>query len=477
MCFTPSGGDGVIQHDLANYGDSFVVGRANLSYVKQFFVTDSSSRNVSRTQYDTHGNMRQSLDTAGHTVTYNLTDYMTNKATGVGPTNAMVREVTDPDTYRNGAQYNWYNGLPVKSFHLKAMGGAEENIVTYGYETADRLNQVINPDGGGMIRAYWDNWLAVATYTKIDATQTRYEAVSYDGSGNMNSRAGDHPDATAGKYSYQKYAYDTVGRSSQVSNVTAVNGSYLPIDDDAALGFQYTGSTFDVFDRPLVVALPDANTMNYSYTGCGCAGSATTTITDQRGKKRKQTYDPYGRLAEACELDAGSAVYSKAVYNYDTRDLLQDIKHYNGGTAYQQRSFVYDGYARVLNQTTPEEGLVSYTYDADDLVSAVTNQKAVGNTTTFAYNNRHQVTGVSYNDANATPTVSHAYDEYGGRTSMTANGVSTTAYGYNSYHQLTSENVTFNGLAGNYQLDYSYNYVGAPTSVRYTTGAWVRGEL
>ncbi len=171
----------------------------------------------------------------------------------------------------------------------------------------------------------------------------------------------------------------------------------------------------------------------------------------------------------------GAAQSAQRLFLNMTITLLQDIKHYNGGTAYQQRSFVYDGYARVQSQTTPEEGLVSYTYDADDLVSTTTNQKTTGNVATFTYNNRHQIKGVSYNDANATPTVTFGdYDEYGGRTSMTASGVSTTTYGYNSFHQLDNETVAFNGLAGNYQLKYWYNYVGAPTSVRYTAQAWVR---
>ncbi len=109
------------------------------------------------------------------------------------------------------------------------------------------------------------------------------------------------------------------------------------------------------------------------------------------------------------------------------------------------------------------------------MIRTTTNQKATGNVATFTYNNRHQIMGVSYNDAGATPTVTFGdYDEYGGRTSMTASGVSTTTYGYNSFHQLENETVAFNGLAGNYQLKYWYNYVGAPTSVRYTAQAWVR---
>ena len=489
--FTTTGSGTYVQHDVANYSDTFTVGRGNLTKVTQFKIEGGLSqgqRDVSRTWFDRFGNARQSMDVAGHAVTYDPQDYLTNIPTGLGgSTNALITKVADPDGFRNGTQYNWYNGLPVKSFHLVGTSGSTEaNAVTYGYEAADRLNIVTNPDGGGFIRAYWDNWMAMATYTKINASLTNYGAVSFNGMGLLDTQANDHPNGLNysgnpnNRYSYQKTMYDAVGRTLQASNVTTVNSSYVAADEDAALGMQYTSTTYDVFDRPLVVTRPD-NTVSvpskvqFDYTGCGCAGGQTTTVTDERGKKRRQLYDFLGRLAEAQELTSGGALYSKAMYNYDRRDLLLDIKHYNNGTAMQQRMFNYDGYGRVTSQTTPEEGTVSYGYFADDLVNTVTNQKPTGNVATFTYNNRHQVSQISYNDGGATPTVTFGtYDEYGGRSTMTAAGVSTTTYGYNSLHQLTSEAKTFTGMPGTHQLDYTYNYVGAPTSVKYNIGGWVK---
>ncbi|MEP7340786.1 MAG: S8 family serine peptidase, partial [Acidobacteriota bacterium] len=428
--FWASGSDGVIQHDLTNYGDSFITGRANLSKVTQYSVvsgTASSPRDVSRTKHDTQGNVRQTLDIAGHTVTLNVWDNLANKPS-VGETHAMVSDVTDPDGFKNGGQYNWYTGLPTQSYHINATTSAHENIVTYGYDGNDRINAVNRPDGGATTRDYWDNWVAVAEYTKIDATKTRYSFVAFDGAGNTRWTGGDHPDGASGKFSIQKYGYDNLGRTSQVSNVTAIDGSYNPIDDDAALGYQYTTTAYDKLDRPTTVTRPDTNTAQYSYTGCGCAGGQTVTVTDERGKKRKQLYDFYGRLSEAHELDGSSNTYGKAIYSYDTRDLLQSIAHYNTGTtAHQDRTFAYDGYGRLTSQVTPEEGTVSYGYYSDDLVNTVQNQKATGNTATFSYNNRHQLTGVSYNDSGATPSVSYGtYDEYGARTSMTTTGIGST---------------------------------------------------
>lgn len=52
--------------------------------------------------------------------------------------------------------------------------------------------------------------------------------------------------------------------------------------------------------------------------------------------KEKPVYDFVGRLAEAHNLTSAGATYSKAVYTYTTRDLLESIKHYNNSSAYQE---------------------------------------------------------------------------------------------------------------------------------------------
>jgi len=106
---------------------------------------------------------------------------------------------------------------------------------------------------------------------------------------------------------------------------------------------------------------------------------------------------------------------------------------------------------------------------------------ARGATTTFSYNNRDLVTGISYgvpSGVAATPNVSFAYDAAGNRTSMT-DGLGSMSYVYDQLSRLAYETRTFTGV-GSYTLSYAYNLANELTSItnpsttRQSTGKWAR---
>ena len=344
-----------------------------------------------------------------------------------------------------------------------------------------RVTSITQPagHGGAVARTYWDNWIAVATYTQIDAYNNRYDFVAYDGAGQTRWNGGDHLDGVAGKYTIQRFAYDSVGRTTSASNLTAADGglstNYPAWEEDHTYGWLYTTTTFDALDRPTLVTRPDAHTVQYSYTGCGCAGSSTVTTTDERGRKRKVVYDFLGRLAEAHNLTMAGATYSKAVYSYNARNLLTTIAHYNSGAAHQDRTFSYDGYGRVQSQTTPEAGTVSYLYWANDLVQRATDAR--GLYAQLTYNGAGMLTDVDYSDS--TPDVRYNYGEYGERLLMQEKNsggaeIARTNYSYDGFKRLQTETRVFNGLAGTFSVGYQYNYVNAPTRLIYTAGGWTK---
>jgi RHS repeat-associated protein len=123
----------------------------------------------------------------------------------------------------------------------------------------------------------------------------------------------------------------------------------------------------------------------------------------------------------------------------------------------------------LQTRTTPEQGATSYAYNADDAVQTVTDAR--GASSTFGYNNRYLVTGITYgvSGTTAAPTsnISFAYDAAGNRTSMT-DGLGSVSYSYNTLSQLTSETRTFTGV-GSFALSYGYNLAGQLTSV---TNPW-----
>ena len=95
---------------------------------------------------------------------------------------------------------------------------------------------------------------------------------------------------------------------------------------------------------------------------------------------------------------------------------------------------------------------------------------ARGATTTYGYNPRRLVTGITYGAPTGVATtanVSFAYDAAGHRTSMT-DGMGSVSYNYNNLVQLTSETRNFTGV-GSYTLTYDYNLAGELASI---TNPW-----
>jgi YD repeat-containing protein len=133
----------------------------------------------------------------------------------------------------------------------------------------------------------------------------------------------------------------------------------------------------------------------------------------------------------------------------------------------------YDGYGRLYQRTTPEQGTAIYAYNPDDTLTSMTDAR--GAAATYGYNNnRGLVTSINYNQASrvaATPSVSFGYDAVGNRTSM-SDGLGSMSYAYNSLSQMTSETRTFSGV-GSYQLSYSYNLAGELTGISNPWGASV----
>jgi RHS repeat-associated protein len=263
-----------------------------------------------------------------------------------------------------------------------------------------------------------------------------------------------------------------MGRVIEQSNPAEINASWVPAGDDQA-GWHATLQTYDWKGRPLQTTNSDGTTRVIAYGGCGCAGGEVTTVQDEHGRQRKVTQDTFGRLAKVEEMNwnAGT-VYATTVYDYDVRDQMKEINQ-----AGQTRAFAYDGHGRLQTRTTPEQGAVNYTYNADDTVNVMTDARLV--TTTYGYNNRRQVTSLTYNVTPdptgltaATATVNLAYDAAGNRTSM-SDGLGSATYSYNNLSQMESETRSFTGLSTTYSLGYEYNLAGELQKVTNHWGAKV----
>ena len=290
------------------------------------------------------------------------------------------------------------------------MTAPKKQIVETSYDFADRPIQTTRPDGGWVKTGYWDNWLASVSSQQVDAGQVRYKFDLMDGAGRAYKKASDHPDGTSEKYTGHITVFDKVGQVQDSSKVLPINGSWAtqaePFQTTAQqFADTFTNLTRDELSRLKIVTLPDGNTRQFDYAGCGCAGNSTTTMTDELGHPTITKTDALGRLVEALEptVSNWAVPYSKAEYFYDALDRLVEIRHSSAPLTVQPftvptqyRYFNYDGYGRLVSETTPEGGTVTYTYTANDQIATKSDQRNISSA--YVYNSRNLVANVSHSD-------------------------------------------------------------------------------
>lgn len=439
---------------LSNSSDP--TGRGNLVGVRRWDVTDSNNislTGLSTIGYNSTGTIKFTRDALNHQANFSYADSFSD---GVNSRNTLAypTTVTDADNYSSTAQYNYDFGAVTRT--QDPLGAVQ----TSTYDGAGRIDRVTNQLNGAYKRWIYDPWGWTLSYQTVESGQGEvYSFTGYDGAGRVRAVGGDNP-GTAGTLWGQYTYYDVMGRPSQQSNREEIAYGWTLTGDDAATGWIWTTQSYDWKGRPLVTTNPDGTTTENSYGGCGCAGGEVITARDERGRRSRASKDVLGRLAKIEELNWDQSAYSTTNYTYNGRDQLTNINH-----AGQQRSFEYDGHGRLSARVTPEQGRTQYSYYADDTTQTITDAR--GATTTFGYNNRHQVSSITYGvpgGVSATPNVNIYYDSAGNRSVM-VDGLGYADYQYNAMSQLVSERRYFNDLGVAYMTHYGYNLAGGLSSV------------
>ncbi|MBD0372900.1 MAG: S8 family serine peptidase [Pyrinomonadaceae bacterium] len=450
-----------VGHDAANYGSPFF-GRANVTGVYRYNLDAPDDPNqavlIKRTGYNLAGEPFIVKDVLGHSTQISYADSFSDNINSRG-TLAYPTTVTDEDGYASTVQYHYETGLVTRTIDPK---GA---TFTMQYDAAGRIERVTNQFNNSYTRyVYSPDGMTVEQLSTLQAGGGEsHDFTILDGAGRVRATGSDMP-GSAGGYRAQFFIYDIMGRVSQQSNPTEINGGWTPTGDDSA--WVWTTRTYDWKGRPLVTTNADGSTVENSYAGCGCAGGEQVTTRDERGRRKRLTMDVLGRLKQVDELNWNQTVYSTTTYTYNGLDQLTGINQ-----AGQTRTFEYDAHGRLWRQTTPEQGTTTYAYNLDDTINYVDDARGVRQS--FGYNNRHLVTSISYSQVAGVvqaSNVAFAYDAVGNRTSMT-DGLGTVTYNYNTISQLTSETRSLNGV--NYTLTYGYELGGQLASITNPWGAQV----
>lgn len=478
-------------HD-ASYGPTFSLGRGNLCRVNRWDADDPQNNSkavaVRQIGYFTTGAPRFVKDASGHGVTLNYTDSFSDGS--ARNTFAYPTTVSDAENFSSTAIFNYDMGVVISTRDPKGAEMQMEYNDPAGRLTKQQyVDTVLNQSGTYTIFEYPTSMREIRTRTLLDPGVVTYSAQALDGMGRVIGTVRQFFTGGSLSYSGQKMVYDSMGRLRQQSNPAQISYSpgfqisnWIPTGDDAS-GWVFTTQDYDWNGRPTVTTNPDATSTRVDYTGCGCAGGAVQTFTDEgtlvntvvQRRRQRTTSDVFGRPFKTEMLNFDGSVYTTSVSTYNGRDQVTSIKQYQGtatndgscptGTC-QETLMTYDGHGRLQSRKAPAESSPTvYSYNPDDTLQKITDARNVQ--TNYSYNNRHLVTSISYDVTSApgvpaTPGVSYSYDSAGNRRSM-SDGLGSVVYEYDNWSRLSGETRRFNAINGGstpFPITYSYTLAG-----------------
>jgi YD repeat-containing protein len=484
----------VRQHDSANYGTGFAY-RGNPTEARRYSVVNGvpGASITTKTGYFTTGTVAWARDGRGDETQFYYDDTFTaglttspNPATYAYPT--RVTQLDGASSFSSQLKYHYDHGGVTEAIDPKSFNAPASNFAktVNTYDTKGRLEKAAiwrsTPQQPTLTEYSYlrnvystdHNW--VQSFTTVNSLAEETTTLHLlDGIGRKRITISDHP-GSDGTLRSQYVVFDVMGRIVERSNPTEINIYWSPAGQDSA--YVCSKQEYDWKGRPTIYYHQDHTSQNprkreYSYTGCGCAGSDVTTLTDEVGRVQKFYSDLFGRQIKS-ELWNGSSVYTTTETKYNVRDQVEEYKQSVGGAgASLTATSSYDGHGRLWVRKLPIEGIGSpgtiFTYHDDDEVQTVTDPRGV--VTTYAYNQRGLVTNVTYN-TNGAPNVaafgpvSYTYDEAGNRLSMT-DAAGNTAYAYDNLSRMESEGRVFDDISSNrYYLYYQYNPAGQVKEVK-----------
>jgi RHS repeat-associated protein len=399
---------------------------------------------------------------------------------------SVLTAYSQPDSVRSGGdtglslettyQYNNFTGL------LRNETNPDGQQTDYEYDSALRLIRVTAPTGA-VTETHFDqdgngnDQLTYFSQTIYDDQGTERRITGkrwFDGAGRV-IRAGTGVGSAPDNYDMTATIYDRWGRVLKQSNPYAGDANGKPQE---GVTQYWTVTTYDELSRVKKVTLPDSDLLSdphffqMEYKGATATSGATVVTTDTVGRKREIEVDGLGRLVKVKEQNpANGNLEWVTSHSYDVLDNL--IQTNQGG---QLRTFEYDDRSRLISETTPEAGQITYEYTDFDAVSR--RRDARGVITTYTYGELNLLTDVSYDRSQApgvapTAAVSISYKEdspgKGQVDSVTdGTGGDGESYTYDSFGRLQSCTRVIDGI--NYPKQYEYNEANQMTLMIYPSG-------
>ena len=314
------------QHQ-SSYNLSFTQGRGNVSQVMQFDLSDPNNEtkgHVQRTGYDINGSVVFTRDALNHRTSIGYADSFSDSVNR--NTFAYPSTLTDADGFNSFLKYKFEFGSKTRTEGPPPAGQTTGAVQTFDYDSVGRLERTTTTNTGAYKRFWYGPDYSASFATVNSVADEAYEIQIFDGFGRPIVEASNHPGSSGG-YRVLNTIYDAMGRVAKHSNPTEVTSSWTPAGDDA-IGIYYTHQTYDWQGRPLITTNTDGTYRTASYSGCGCAGGAIATLTDEG------TIDPVDGVAKRRQQKIYADVFGRTV---KTEQL-----NWQGGSVYSTRTLAYN---------------------------------------------------------------------------------------------------------------------------------------
>ncbi|MBS0457222.1 MAG: RHS repeat protein [Proteobacteria bacterium] len=369
--------------------------------------------------YDKNGNVIATTDSLGHVTTY-VYDHLNRKIGSVDANDGFTAISYDAGD------------------RVKSIVDPRFLVTTYVYDGFGQMWAQSSPDTG-TVSFTWDAGGRKTSFKRADGMVTTY---GYDGLNRVAT-------ATAGGQT-QTFAYDTcthgVGRLCSVSDAFSgytdtLTTSYTPegwvaSQSSTVAGNNYnTAYAYDSLGRVTGVTYPNGVAANYAYTA-GKLAAVTATINGITSNVATGlSYQPYAGVA--------GWTYGNGLVRGNNYDL--------------------DGRLTGISTTIPSSTVLqslTFRYDADNSITAITNGVNAGLTQSFSYDPLIRLTGATSGSGNT----AWGYDADSNRSSQS---VGTASTGYT----LAPASNELNGLTGTGPRTFGYDANGNRISDSGTNGA------
>jgi RHS repeat-associated protein len=414
-------------------------------------VTDGLG-NITRTEYDTRGNLVKRTDQLGHVTLYGYDagDNMVSKTDALGQTwtygydaRSNLVSVTSPRGHRTSMTYD-AKGL------MTARMDATGHTTSYTYDAFGNLATITDSLGNTTTMAYDTHGFARTSITDARGNQTSF---TYDE--NLRVTRETNADST-----FRSYGYDCCAMSSvtdENGNTTTFTRNPLlfvteitdPLGNKTLKEYDknnnltavtnplghVTATSYDAVNRPVMVTDARGETSRNVYD----ANGSRTSVTDERGRETRFTFDAANRQTSVTD-----PLGYEVSLQRDGLGRLSLVTNARGNTI----EYDYDLDGRLTTKRYDGKVNGQYTRDGEGNLTRMTDTTG---TTTYGYDARQRVNHITYPDG---LELSISYDGAGNVESITYPGGVSATYTYDQRNRAAS--VSWSGES----MEFNYDGVG-----------------